>query len=292
MNKAYLIGLVVLVVVGSQALFIVDQRERALKLQLGEIRRSDYDAGLHFKIPLFQNVLKFDARIQNLDSDPEQYLTSEKKQVVVDSFVKWRIADTERYFTSTQGDTQIANQRLSVIVNKQLRDEFGKRTVTQVVSGERADIMSNMADAVREQTDELGLDIIDVRIKRVDLPSDVSEAVYNRMKAERQEVAKKFRSEGEERARLLRAEADRESEVILANAERDAQIIRGEGDATATRTYAEAYSQDPGFFTLYRSLSAYANTFRTQSDVLLLEPNSEFFRYFNNPRGHTPPAGQ
>ena len=289
MSKAYLIGLVILVVLASQSIFFVDQREKALKLQLGEIRRADYEPGLHFKIPLFQEVLKFDARVQNLDSDPEQYLTSEKKQVVVDSFVKWRVSDVERYFTSTGGNVQTANQRLSVMILKQLRDEFGKRTVTQVVSGERADIMSRMAASVKLQTDELGLEIVDVRIKRVDLPADVSSAVYNRMKAERQEVAKKFRSEGEERARLLRAEADRESEVILANAERDGQKMRGDGDAKATLTYAKAYGQDQEFYALYRSLGAYTNTFRSQSDVLLLEPDSQFFRYFNSAQGAGPP---
>lgn len=285
MAKAYLIGAAILIVLISQSIFVVDQREKALKLQLGEIRRSDYQAGLHFKIPIIQDVLKFDARVQNLDSDPELYLTSEKKQVFVDSFVKWKISDVAQYYTSTGGSVTTANQRLQAVILKTLRDEFGKRTVTQVVSGQRADIMSKMADAVKSDTDELGLEIIDVRIKRVDLPDDVSSAVYNRMKAERQEVAKKFRSEGEERARLLRAEADRESEVILANAEREARIIQGDGDARATQIYAEAYGKNAEFYTLYRSLNAYTNTFRSQSDVLLLEPDSEFFRYFNSPNG-------
>lgn len=285
MHKAYLIAAAILLVLVSQSIFIVDEREKALKLQLGEIRRADYQPGLHFKVPVFQDVLKFDARVQNLDSDPEQYLTSEKKQVVVDSFVKWRILDVERYFTSTGGSVDTANQRLSVVILKQLREEFGKRTVTQVVSGQRADIMSKMAESVKAETDELGIEIVDVRIKRVDLPGDVSSAVYNRMKAERQEVAKKFRSEGEERARLLRAEADKESEVILATADRDAQKLRGEGDAKATQTYAEAYGKNPEFYALYRSLNAYTNTFRDRSDILLLEPDTQFFRYFNDPNG-------
>ncbi len=288
MHKAYLITAAILLVLAWQSVFIVDEREKALKTQLGEIRRADYQPGIYAKIPVFQEVLKFDARVQNLDSDPEQYLTSEKKQVVVDSFVKWRILDVERYFTSTGGNVATANQRLSVVILKQLRDEFGKRTVTQVVSGQRADIMSKMAESVKEETDELGIEIVDVRIKRVDLPGDVSSAVYNRMKAERQEVAKKFRSEGEERARLLRAEADKEAEVILATAERDAQKLRGEGDAKATQTYAEAYGQDPEFYALYRSLNAYTNTFRNQSDVLLLEPDTQFFRYFNDANGGRP----
>ena len=285
MNKAYLIAAGLVVVLASMSVFTVDQREKALKLQLGQIRHGDYLPGLHFKIPVFQEVLKFDARVQNLDSDPELYLTSEKKQVFVDSFVKWRISDVEKYFTSTGGNVQRTNDRLSVVILKQLRDEFGKRTVTQVVSGDRSLIMNTMAAAVKNQTDELGVELVDVRIKRVDLPEGVSSAVYERMKAERKEVAKKFRSEGEERARLLRAEADRESEVILANAERDGQKLQGNGDAKATSTYAAAYSQDAEFYSLYRSLLAYTNTFRNQSDVLLLEPTTEFFRYFGNSRG-------
>lgn len=288
MNKVYVIGLAVLVLLGSQSVFLVDERERALKLQLGEIRRADYGPGIHFKLPIIQDVLKFDARVQNLDSDPEQYLTSEKKQVVVDSFVKWRVSDVERYFTSTGGNVDTANRRLSEMVLKQLRDEFGKRTINQVVSGQRADIMSELAASVKSQTDELGLEIVDVRLKRVDLPGDVSSAVYNRMKAERTEVAKKFRSEGEERARLLRAEADKESEVILASAGRDAQIIQGEGDAKATETYALAYGQDAEFYALYRSLGAYTNTFRSRNDVLVLQPDNQFFRYFNSSKGVAP----
>jgi len=285
MNKAYVIGLVVLVVLGAMSVFIVDEREVALKLRLSAVERADYQPGLHFKWPFVENVLKFDVRIQNLDSDPQEYLTVEKKNVKVDSFVKWRIRDVERYYKSTAGSVQRTNERLSAVILKRLKDEIGKRTIQQVVSGDRAEIMVELASSAKQQADELGIEIIDARIKRVDLPEDVSQSVFDRMGAERKKVAKKFRSEGEERAKEIRAEADREREVILAEAERDAQIIRGDGDARATETYANAFSQDAEFYSLYRSLDAYRNTFNSPSDVLLLEPNTHFFRYFKDAQG-------
>ncbi len=285
MNKAYVVGLVVLVVLGAMSVFIVDEREVALKLRLSAIQRADYPPGLHFKWPFVENVLKFDVRIQNLDSDPQEYLTVEKKNVKVDSFVKWRILDVERYYKSTAGSVQRTNDRLSAVILKRLKDEIGKRTIQQVVSGERAEIMDELATSAKQQADELGIEIIDARIKRVDLPGDVSQSVFDRMGAERKKVAKKFRSEGEERAKEIRAEADREREVILAEAERDAQIIRGDGDARATETYANAFSQDTEFYSLYRSLDAYRNTFNSPADVLLIEPDSQFFRYFKDAQG-------
>jgi membrane protease subunit HflC len=285
MNKAYVVGLVVLVVLGAMSVFIVDEREVALKLRLSAIKRADYPPGLHFKWPFVENVLKFDARIQNLDSDPQEYLTVEKKNVKVDSFVKWRILDVERYYKSTGGSVQRTNDRLAAVILKRLKDEIGKRTIQQVVSGERAEIMDELATSAKQQADELGIEIIDARIKRVDLPGDVSQSVFDRMGAERKKVAMKFRSEGEERAKGIRAEADREREVILAEAERDAQKIRGDGDARATETYAKAFSQDTEFYSLYRSLDAYRNTFNSPADVLLIEPNSQFFRYFKDAQG-------
>ena len=284
MNRAYLVAAVILLGMGALSIFTVDMREKALKTQFGEIKRSDYEPGLHFKW-FWQSVLKFDARIQTLDSDPQLYLTSEKKQVIVDSFVKWKVRDVEQYYTSTGGNPLIANQRLSVVVVKVLRDEFGKRTVHQVVSGERAEIMETMRGAASNQADELGIEIVDVRIKRVDLPEGVSQSVFNRMQAERKQVAKRFRSEGEELARKIRAQAERERTVILSEAEREGQKIRGNGDAVATETYASAYGQDSEFYSLYRSLDAYRNTFSNPADVLLLEPNTQFFRYFKDSGG-------
>ena len=246
--------------------------------------RSDYGSGIHFKW-FWQSVIRFDARIQTLDSDPQLYLTSEKKQVIVDSFVKWKVGDVQKYYTSTGGSPPIVNQRLSVVVVKSLRDEFGKRTVRQVVSGERAEIMETMLGSAAAQANELGIEIIDVRIKRVDLPQNVSQSVFDRMAAERKQVAKKFRSEARRWPREIRAQAEREREVLLAEAERDAQKLRGNGDAAATETYADAYAQDSEFYSLYRSLDAYRKSFNKPSDILLLEPNTQFFRYFKNPGG-------
>lgn len=285
MNKAYIVGIIVLVVIGALSVFTVDEREVALKLRLGRIEQVGYEPGLHFKWPLVENVLKFDARIQNLDADPQLYLTVEKKNVIVDSFVKWRVQDVERFYTSTGGNVLRTNERLSSVVVKQLRDAFGSRTIQQVVSGERAEIMDQLVLALKRQADELGVDIIDARMKRVDLPERVSQSVFDRMSAERKEVAKRFRSEGEERARRIRADADRQREVILAEAERDAQKIRGDGDARATEIFADAFSQDAEFYSLYRSLNSYKNTFNNPSDVLLLEPNTQFFRYFKDAQG-------
>jgi membrane protease subunit HflC len=264
------------------SVFTVDERERAINLQLGEVVRADYEPGLHFKMPLVQNILKFDKRIQNLDSDPELYLTLEKKNVKVDSFVKWRILDVVRYYTSTGGSPGRASNRLSAVIQKSLKDEFGKRTIQQVVSGERTEIMDKLRLSAKQQADELGIEIIDVRIKRIDLPEQVSASVYARMAAEREQVAKKFRSEGEEQSKKIRAEADREREIIIAEAQRDAQKVKGDGDGRATEIYANAYSQDEEFYSLYRSLAAYRNTFNNPSDVLLIEPNSQFFKYFKS----------
>ena len=284
MSRAYLVAGVLLLGMGALSLFTIDMREKALKLQFGEIKRSDYGPGLHFKW-FWQSVLRFDARIQTLDSDPQIYLTSEKKQVIVDSFVKWKVRKVEQYYTSSGGNPLIANQRLSVVVVKALRDEFGKRTIRQVVSGERAEIRETMLESAAGQAEELGIEIIDVRIKRVDLPENVSQSVFDRMAAERKQVAKKFRSEGEELSLEIRAQADREWVVLLAEAEREGQKIRGDGDATATDTYAQAYGQDSEFYSLYRSLDAYRNTFSNPSDILLLEPNTQFFRYFKDSGG-------
>ncbi len=271
--------------VASQSIFTVHQSERALLRQLGQIVTSDYEPGLHFKLPLFQNVLKFDGRIQSLDSEPQLFLTSEKKNVKVDSFVKWRISDVARYFTSTSGIASNAALRLSEIVQKRLKDEFSKRTVVDVVSGERADIMNIATEELSSQAAALGIEIVDVRIKRIDLPEDVSSSVFARMEAERTEVAKQFRSRGEEEAKTIRAVAEKQREVTLAEASRDSERTRGEGDALAAEIYAKAYTQDEEFYALYRSLGAYRASFGGNSDVLLMKPDSEFFRYFKDPNG-------
>ena len=284
MNKAYLLGIAFLLVLGSLSVFTVDEREKAMKLQFGDVRQVNYEPGLHFKW-FFQNILKFDARIQTLDADPQLYLTSEKKNVIVDSFVKWRVDNTQTYFTSTGGNALRANDRLSATIQKRLKDEFGKRTVRQVVSGERGALMDKLTVLAKEQADELGIEIIDVRIKRVDLPESVSQSVFDRMSAERTKVAKKFRSEGEEQARTLRAQSNREREVIIAEAEREGQQIRGDGDGTATEIFGLAYNQDREFYTFYRSLNAYQTTFSSRADILLIEPDSTFFRYFKDPHG-------
>ena len=279
-GKVILVLLVVAAVIVSMSIFTVDERETAINLQLGEVIRADYEPGLHFKLPLVQEVLKFDKRIQNLDSDPELYLTLEKKNVKVDSFVKWRIKDVVRYYTSTGGSPGRASNRLSAVIQKSLKDEFGKRTIQEAVSGERQEIMDKLRSSARNQADELGIEIIDVRIKRIDLPEEVSASVYARMSSEREQVAKKFRSEGEEQGKKIRAQAAREREVMLAEAQRDAQKIKGDGDGRATEIYANAFSQDQEFYSLYRSLGAYRKTFNSPSDVLLLEPNTQFFKYF------------
>ena len=284
-SKALTVLIAGLLVLASFSVFVVDERERAMLLQFGEIKRSDYEPGIYFKLPFFQNVLKFDARIQNLDSDPQQYLTSEKKNVQVDSFVKWRIQDVDTYYRTTGGSERQANSRLTDLIQKRLKDEFGKRTVNEVVSGERAKIMDILTVAAEEQASGFGIDIVDVRIKRVDLAQDVSSSVYQRMAAERQEVAKQFRSRGEEAARSIRARADKERVVILAEAERDAQRLRGEGDGKAAEIYANAFSEDSEFYALYRSLEAYRASFSNPDDVLLLEPNTEFFQYFKEAGG-------
>jgi membrane protease subunit HflC len=230
-------------------------------------------------------VRTFDARIQTLDAPPERYLTSEKKNVVVDSFVKWKIANVSRFYTATGGDAARANIRLSQIIKDGLRDEFGKRTIQEVISGERSQVMDILTVKANKGAEELGVEVVQVRIKRIDLPSEVSVSVYQRMVAERERVAKDLRSRGAEAAERIRAEADRERTVILAEAFRDAEQIRGEGDARASETYAKAYSKDPEFYALYRSLDAYTKSFASKDDILVIEPKSDFFRYLLSSTG-------
>ena len=286
MNKGILVFIVGVLILGGLCVFTVDEREEVIRFQLGQIVQAEYEPGLHFKLPLIQNVRKFDNRIQNLDTEPERYLTSERKNVKVDSYVKWRISDVERFYKANVGDLRRAADSLSTIVQKLLKDEFGKRTVRQVVSGERSDIMDILTKQAQIEAQTLGIEIVDVRIKRIDWPDEVSESVYRRMAAERTEEAKKRRSQGEESAKIIRAAADRERAVVLAEAGRDGQRIRGDGDGEAAEIYANAYNQDPEFYALYRSLNAYKNVFNERSDILVLQPDAEFFRYFKDPYGN------
>lgn len=272
--------LAVAVVIASFSIFTVDEREKVILFRLGEIVSTDFAPGLHFKTPFVNNVRKFDARIQTLDAEPERYLTGEKKNLIVDSFVKWRIKDVSNYYTATGGDAVRANLRLSQIIKDGLRGEFAKRTIQEAVSGERQQIMEAITASANKEAEAFGIDIVDVRIKRIDFPPDISDSVYRRMRAERQRVAKDLRSRGAESAEKIRAEADRQRTVIIADAFRDAEVLRGEGDAVATDIYAKAYGKDIEFYSLYRSLNAYKNTFANKNDVLVIEPDSEFFKYF------------
>ena len=278
--------LIIALIVGYFSLFRVQQWEQAIVFKFREIERSDFGPGLHWKYPWVNTAKTFEKRLLNLDLAPQRYLTSEKKDVIVDYYVKWLITDVEKFYTiSLGGDTQYANGLLEQRINRALRDEFGKRTVQEVVAGERGEILDVVTSATSNLPDELGITVVDVRTKRIDLPDEVSQSVYDRMKAERTRVAKDFRARGSEAAERITANADREREVILVNAYRDAEIIRGEGDAQATEIYASAFEKDAEFYALYRSLNAYQNSFNSNNDILLIQPDSDFFKYFNNPRG-------
>jgi membrane protease subunit HflC len=286
MNKRLgfaLAGLLAVLVLASMSLFTVDQRERAIVFQLGEVREVIITPGLHLKWPLIQNVRYFDARILTLDTpDAERYITSEKKNLLVDTFVKWKINDARQFYISI-GDEAQAQTRISQTVNATLREEFGKHTVHEVVSEDRNEIMRIVRERANQDAKKIGVEIIDVRLKRVDLPQEVSESVYKRMDAERKSVANQLRSEGSAAAERIRAEADKEREVIIANAYKDAQRVKGEGDAKAAAAYAQAFGQNAEFYAFYRSLEAYRSSFKNRSDVLVLEPNSDFFKYLKGP---------
>lgn len=282
-----LIGLVIVLLVGSQFIFTVHEREQVVMLRLGDIVRTDFEPGLYFKIPLYHRIRRFERRILEMDRPAERFLTSEQKNMIVDFFVKWRIDEVGPYFRATNGDEGIANTRISQILKNGLRDEFGSRTIQESISGERNEIMDSVRTLADEKTEQLGIRVLDVRLKRIDLPAEVSNSVFQRMEKERATVAQSFRARGEQAAREIRASAERQREEILADAYRQAETIRGEGDAKATRTYAEAFGADPEFFTLYRSLNAYRQSFAKREDVLVLDPSSDFFRYFKDPM----PAG-
>jgi membrane protease subunit HflC len=262
------------------SVFIVDQRQTAIVFQLGEVMRIETTPGIKWKMPLVQNVRFFDSRILTLDSDdPERFITAEKKNVLVDSFIKWRIVDVKQYYISVTGDEARAQTRLMQTVNSTLREEFGKRTIHEVVSGQREELMR----VVREKTDvdarKIGVEVLDVRLKRVDFPVEISDSVYRRMDAERKRVANELRATGNAESEKIRADADRQREVTLAQAYRDAQKIKGEGDAKATALYAGAFGRNPEFYAFYRSLDVYKQGFKSKSDVMVLDAGSPFFKY-------------
>jgi len=281
MQKILVIIGAALFLIVSSALYTVDETQTAIKLRLGEIVTVETTPGLKFKTPFVNNVVKFDKRIQTLDAPAERFLTGEKKNVIVDSYVKWRIVDAEQFYKSTGGNIPRANNRLAQIIKTGLKSEFSKRTIADVVSGERSEIMANILKMANNDIVEFGIKVIDVRIKRIDLSQEVSNSVYRRMQAERQRVAKEFRSKGAEEAEIIRAAADKKRTIILANAYRDSEIIRGEGDAVSANNYAQAYNKNADFYSFYRSLESYKKSFGQNNDIMVLNPNTEFFRHFN-----------
>jgi len=275
------VGVVIALLLLLNSVFIVDQRySKVVLFEFGELQGSDYKPGLHFKLPFVQTVKKFDSRILTLDNQTETFLTIEKKNVEVDFFVKWRIDDIATYYRSTGGQDLVAEGRLATIINPGLRAEFGSRTIQQAVSGERGEIMSALVKTAADKVKELGIKLVDVRIKSINLPKGVSDSVYERMRAERTRTASDLRARGFEEAEKIRAEADRSAQITLADAYRDAEKLRGEGDAKTTELSAKAYGTDPEFYAFYRSLNAYRDAFKDQKDVLVLEPKGEFFKYF------------
>lgn len=281
-----LIAVLLVVMVGSKSLYIVKETERAIKLRFGEVVEADIPPGLHVKIPFVNTVRKFEGRIMTLDARPQAFLTLEKKRLIVDSFVKWRIDNVEKYYTATSGDEFRAADLLSSRIETSLRNQFGERTLTELISGEREEVMGAVIRGLSQLAQsELGIEVIDVRVKRIELPQEVSASVYERMRSERLRLARELRSRGKELAEGIRADADRQRAVILADAFREAEIIRGEGDAQAASIYADAFNRDPEFYAFYRSLKAYREAFSGDGDMFVLDPGSEFFRYLKSASG-------
>ncbi len=279
------IAVLVLGIIGSASLFTVNETEMAILFKWGKIERSDYQPGLHFQIPFVNNVRKFDKRIQTFDAKPEDYLTEEKKILVVDSFIQWRIDDVKAFYVSMRGDMDIAQERIATIVKEGLRNEFGRRNMHEVISGERHIIMDDINKSANNSVKPFGVRIVDVRIKRIEFPPRVSDKIFRRMETERTRIAKELRAQGNESANKITAEADRQVTILKADAFKKAEIIRGEGDAKAADIYAVAYGKNKEFFTFYRSLNAYQNTFGSAADIMVVEPDSDFFNYFKNIQG-------
>lgn len=286
MNKStgnLLIGAVAVLVALSMSIFVVDQRQYAIVFQLGEVVSTKTEPGLYFKVPLMQNVRYFDSRILTLDTvEPERFITAEKKNVLVDSFIKWRIVDVKQYYVSLGGDEARARTRLMQTVNSSMREEFGKRTINEVVSGERDKIMEILRTKADADARKIGIEVMDVRLKRVDFPVEISESVYRRMDAERKRVANELRATGNAESEKIRADADKQREIILAEAYRTAQKTKGEGDAKASAIYAAAFGRNPEFYSFYRSLEAYKQSFKNKSDMMVIDPSSAFFKYLKN----------
>lgn len=288
MKNTVLIVAALLALLGFNSLFVVSEGTRGIVIQFGKVKRDNqeqtkvYAPGLHFKYPFFDKVKILDARIQTLDDEPDRFVTSEKKDLIVDSYVKWRINDFAKYYLATRGGIKAqAEALLKQKVNNGLRSEFGTRTISEIVSGERSELMDEALEQSSQSSDELGIEIVDVRVKQINLPLEVSNSIYDRMRAERTAVAKEHRSEGQEQAEILRADIDRRVTVMLADAERNARQLRGEGDASAAKIYADTYNKNPEFFAFLRSMDAYRASFNSKQDVLVVEPNSDFFKYLN-----------
>ncbi|HJP37045.1 MAG TPA: protease modulator HflC [Gammaproteobacteria bacterium] len=276
------------VLFGRMAVFTVDEREHAVKFRFGEIVKSDYESGLHFKIPIVNNIIKYPDLILTYGESQERFLTGEKKNLIVDYFITWRITDPGQYYRSARGDELFAQQRLSAIIREGIKAEFSRRTVVEVVSAERSEIMAQMLVQAKQRAPELGLEVVDVRVMRIELSDEVSDSVYARMQQERGRVAAQLRAEGSEDAERIRADADRQRTIILAEAYRDAEVMRGEGDARAAETYADAYGQNEEFYAFYRSMQAYRASIGREHDVLVLSPDSDFFRFLQEQSGATP----
>lgn len=292
MKNIVIVVLILLVALASGSLFVVREGERAIVIQFGKVQRDDqtgdtrvFEPGLHPKIPFIDSVKKLDARIQTLDDGADRFVTEEKKDLIVDSYVKWRIEDFARYYLSTGGNKLQAEALLKQKVNNGLRSEFGTRTIKQIVSGERSALMDQAMQQASTSSDELGIEIVDVRVKQINLPTEVSNSIFQRMRAERAAVAREHRSEGQEQAEVIRADIDAKVTVMLADAERNARQVRGEGDALAAQIYASAYSKNADFYSFLRSMDAYRNSFDSKQDILVVEPDSEFFRYMNSSEG-------
>ena len=292
MKNLLIAAFVLLVLLASGALFVVKEGERAIVIQFGKVQREDttgdtkvFEPGLHFKLPFIDSVRHLDARIQTLDGTPDRFVTSEKKDLIVDSYVKWRIEDFARYYLSTGGNKLQAEALLKQKVNNGLRSEFGTRTIAQIVSGERSALMNQAMEQASTSSDELGIEIVDVRVKQINLPTEVSNSIFQRMRAERAAVAREHRSEGQEQAEVIKANIDAKVTVMLADAERNARQLRGEGDAIAAQIYADAYSQNADFYSFLRSMDAYKQSFNSKQDVMVIAPDSDFFKYMNQSSG-------
>ncbi|AZZ99393.1 protease modulator HflC [Pseudoalteromonas sp. R3] len=291
MKNMTIVGLLIVAFLTFSSVFVVTEGQRAIVLLFSKVQKDSqdnavvYEPGLHLKVPFFSQVRRIDARIQTLDGAPDRFVTSEKKDLIVDSFVKWRVNDFSAYYLRARGDKQYAETLLKQKVNNGLRTNFGSRTIKEIVSGERSELMEEALVQASESAQELGIEVLDVRVKQINLPNEVSNSIFQRMRAERTAVAKEHRSEGQEKAEIIRAEVDRRVTVMLADAERNARAVRGQGDALAAKIYADAYNKDPEFFGFVRSLEAYKNTFTSKGDVMVLSPDSEFFDYMKSKKG-------